>query len=170
MKTTCLIFMMIAYATLISGTGYAVPSSQASSNESSASAAGGENQTQRKPLQKQRDPGHISDVRHLRSHALTKASRPTQFPNNRERSAAGNVTNIRGLGSSQSGAAKGILPHNKNVSRALPVRSPVVAWAGDPPHENVRHLRPNPAVIGGTMNSSTGNPGAISGSRMNRRP
>jgi hypothetical protein len=175
MKVACILSLAIGFAMLIPGTGYAVasnPASQPASNESSASRAGdAKNQTQATPSQKSHDSRHISDVRHPRSSSgLTNPNRSTQRRNDREQSAAVNAANIRAPGSAQSGTAKGILGQSESVSHAKPVHQPAVVRAGNAPLYNVRHLRPNPAVIGGTMNSPTRNTGAISGSRMNRWP
>lgn len=173
MKTTSLVFMMIGCATLIAGTGYAAPASpafQQTSNESSANTA----------RDHSRDTAHASPAggaeyqkqgKRLRSSAsLTKASRPRQVLNNRERSASGNATKVQRPGSSQFGAARGASGCSETVSRALPIRPPNAVHPSVSSLNNVRHRGSNPAVIGGLANVETMNASAINGTRMNRRP
>ena len=132
----------------------------------------GENQKHGKPSDEQRDHHHASDKNHPRSRAsLTKANRPKQLPNSRERSIPGNAMNLHQPGSAKSGgAAKDGLIRNETVNNALPVRPPSVVRPTVPSLNNVRHRGANPAVIGGSANSDSRNTGAINGTRMNRRP
>ena len=134
MKTTCLLFLSISWATLTHGAVYATdhPPSRAS---------------------------------------LTKANRPKQLPNSRQRSLPGNARNLHQPGSDKSGgAAKGGLIRNETVNNALAVRTPSVVRPTVPALNNVRHRSPNLAVVGGSPNSHSSNTGAINGTRMNRKP
>jgi len=101
----------------------------------------------------------------------TSANGPKGLPTDRERPAPGNPMNIRQPASNRSEAARTErLMQSDRINRALPVQPPAVIRPGGPALDHVRHRGPNPAVIGGTMNSNTGNTGAINGTRMNRRP
>ena len=191
MKTTCLLFLTMSWAALTHGTGYAVPSSPASEPTSPASSANsasdhprdpaqrdaapaddGRHQTGGKASDEQRDHGRASDTNHPPSRAsLTKANRPKQLPNSRQRSLPGNAMNLHQPGSDKSGgAAKGGFIRNETVNNALPVRTPSVVRPTVPSLNNVRHRGPNPAVVGGSANSHSSNTGAINGTRMNRKP
>jgi hypothetical protein len=69
-----------------------------------------------------------------------------------------------------SGAAKSGFIRNETVNNTLPVRTPSVIRPTVPSPNNVRHRGPNPAVVGGSPISRSGNTGAIDGTRMNRKP
>ncbi|MGA7929130.1 MAG: hypothetical protein WCA20_24415 [Candidatus Sulfotelmatobacter sp.] len=83
--------------------------------------------------------------------------------------------NFHPPGSDKSGgAAKGGFIKNEKVNSALTARPtsvarPTVASLNPLPN-HVRHRGPNPAVVGGSANSASRNPGALNGTRMNRRP
>jgi hypothetical protein len=189
MKTTCLLFLTINCAALMHGRGYAAPSNPASQQTSPQSAAktvsddprdgehaapadDGKHQKDGKPSDEQRGHRHASDKNHPRSRAsLTKANRPKQVPNNRERSTSGNAMNLHQPGSAKSGgAAKDGLMQNETLNNALPVRPPTVVRPTVPLRTNVRHRSANPAVIGGSATSDRRNTVAINGTHMNRRP
>ena len=187
MKATCLLFLMISCAALMHGTSYAAPSQQ-TSPESSANTASdhpgepaqgdaapprdGRHQTGGKASDEQRDHGRASDTNHPPSRAsLTKANRPKQLSNSRQRFIPGNPMNLHQPGSDKSGgAAKGGLIQNETVNHALPVRTPSVVRPTVPSFNNVRHRGPNPAVVAGSVNSDSRNIGAINGTRLNRKP
>ena len=228
MKTTCLLFLSISWATLMHGTGYAVSSSpviRLSKFENSPSGQRGSAaplcgkplafrpspaislshrlegaafqttlrrlvnvQAPRKgeasphsgaaePLvsthqasDEERDHGRASDTNHPPSRAsLTKANRPQQLPNSRQRSLPGNALHQPGS-SKSSGAPKGGLIRNETVNNALAVRASSVVRPTVPALNNVHHRGPNPAVVGGSPNSHGRNTGAINGTRMNRKP
>ena len=229
MKTTCLLFLTMSWATLSHGTGYAVPLSPASrlsKLENSPSGQGGSaaplcgkplafrpaspiSLSQRRlegaafqtalrrsanvhaprkgeafphsgaaePLvstnqasDEQREPGRASGPNHPPSHAsLTKANRPRQLPNSRQRSMPGNALHQPGS-DKFGGAAKGALIPNEAVNNALAVRTPSVVRPTVPLLNNVRHRNPNPAVVGASPTSRSSNTGAINGTRMNRKP
>ncbi len=118
----------------------------------------------------QRDHGRASDPNHPPSRAsLTKANRPKQLPNSRQRSIPGNALHQPGSDKS-GGAAKSGFIRNETVNNALAVRTPSVVRPTVPSLNNVRHRSPNPAVVGGSPNSHSSNTGAINGTRMNRKP
>ncbi len=194
MKTTCLIFLTMSWAALTQGTGYAVPSSpvsQPTSPESSANTASdhprnparrdaasprdGRHETGGKASDEQPDLRRASDKNHPPSRVsqtgLTKANRPNQLSNSRQRSLSGNAMNLHQAGSDKSGsAAKGGLIQNETVHDAWPVRTSSVVRPTVPPFNDVRHRGPNPAVVGGSANSDSRNTGSIDGTRMHRRP
>ena len=123
-----------------------------------------------KASHEQRDHGRASDMNHPPSRtSLTKANRPQQLPNSRQRSRPGNALHQPGPDKS-AGAAKGGLIRNEAVNIALAVRTPSVVRPTVPALNNVRHRSPNPAVVAGSVNSDSRNTGAINGTRMNRRP
>lgn len=68
------------------------------------------------------------------------------------------------------GVAKQPSIYHETANSGLPARPRQMAAPAVSSLSNVRHRGPNPAVIGGTMNSKTGNTGAIDGTRMSRRP
>jgi hypothetical protein len=118
----------------------------------------------------QRDHAGASEPNHPPSRAsLTKANRPKQLPNSRQRSMPGNALHQPGP-DKFGGAAKGGLIPNETVSNALAVRTPSVVRPTVLSPNNVRHRSPNPAVVGGSPTSRTSNAGAINGTRMNRKP
>ncbi len=194
MKTTWLLFLSMSWATLTHGTGYAAPSSPASQQSYPGSSANTASDHPRDPAQRdaapagdgrhptggkasdeQRDHGRASDRNNPPSRAsligLTKANRPKQLPNRRQRSIPGNAMNLHQPGSDKSGgAAKGGLIRNETVNDALAARMPSVVRPTVPSFINVRHRGPNPAVVGGSALSHSSNTGAINGTRMNRRP
>ena len=187
MKTTCLLFLTMVWATLMHGTGCAIPSSPASqqtSPESSANTASdhprdaaqrdaglprdGRHQTGGKASHEQRDHGRASDTNHPPSRAsLTKANRPKQLPNSLQRSLPGNALH-QPRPDKSGGAAKSGFIRNETVNIASAVRTPSVVRPTVPSLSNVRHRSPNPAVVAGSVNSGSRNTGAINGTRMKR--
>jgi hypothetical protein len=176
------IFLAISCAVLVHSISYATPSGAApqaatvassvtdhpweaahtaSANEQShhKNIPAGKRDQRRGPATNQA-PGRCSLTNRLR-----------QLPNDRERPTSGNPMNIRQPASNRSDAAskEGLL-QNDTTNRVLTVRAPTVSWPGGPPRDNTRHRGPNPAVVDGTMNSKTGNTGAINATRMNPRP
>jgi hypothetical protein len=67
------------------------------------------------------------------------------------------------------GAAKNGFVRNETVNNALGVRTPSDVRPAVPLLNNVRHRGPNPAVIGGSLNSHGTNTRTINGTRMNHR-
>ena len=185
MKTALSPFPDDSCAALMRGTGYAAPSAAPNNSprvrehssgisrcRAAAPADGGETQTAGKPSDEQRDHRHVSDKNHPRSRAsLTKANRPQQLPNNRQRSTSGNAMNLHQPGSDKSGgAAKADSSRTKQPTTPCLFGRQVSSDPTVPSLNNVRHRGPNPAVIGGSANSDTRNTGAINGTQMNRKP
>jgi hypothetical protein len=178
MKVTRLLFLILivpmSRAALLPGTSYAAPSQQTSAGSSAATPVAGN------PSKEQQYPRHASDKNHPRSRARpTVANHPKQLPNSRTRSMPRNAANLHQPGSGKSGAAaKGGSIQNETASNATPVRPPgtvrPTATTLNPSLNNVRHRRPNSAVVGGSAggsaNSNSGNTGAINGTRMHRKP
>jgi hypothetical protein len=78
--------------------------------------------------------------------------------------------NVYRPGSDKSGgAAKSGFIRKETVNNALAVRAPNVVRPTGPLLDNVRHRGPNPAVVGGSLNSHGTNTGTINGTRMNHR-
>jgi len=185
MKAACLLFLTMSCAMLMQGTSYAAPSQQTSA-ESSVKTAGDrpydaeraappdhwKRRKEANPPDEQRGPRYASGKNHPRSRAsLTAANRPKQLPRGRKRSIPKKAINLHQPASYKSGgAATGGLIRNETVKNALPVRPPCVVRAAEPSLSNVRHRGPNPAVVGGPVNSNSRNIGALNGTGMNRKP
>ena len=188
MKTICL-FLMIGSIALRPGLGYADPANPASQERASQSASktasndqrdgkqaapsdGGKGQRDGKPSEEYGDGRHVFDKDHPRGRgSLTRANRPTQLPNNRERSASRNAMNFLQPGSDRSdGAAMGGLIQNETVRNALRARASSGVRPALQSLNNARHRGPNPAAIGGSSNSDRRNTATVNGTRMNRKP
>jgi hypothetical protein len=183
MKTVCLVFT-IGWAVLMCGANYAAPvkSEPQQSSEGSPKAVGGDHTTDttpadgatysRRPSDEERNHRRVSDKNHPPSRAsLPKANHPNQLSKSRERSTSGNHMNLRQPGSDKfRDAVKGGLVQNETVNNALRVRPPNVVRPVAPALSTARHRGPNPAVIGGSVNSITRNIGTINGTHMNRKP
>jgi hypothetical protein len=107
--------------------------------------------------------------------SLIAANRPKQLPISRKGPLPGNAMNLHPPGSDKSGgAAKGGFIKNEKVSSALTARPTGVARSTvaslNPLPNHLRHRGPNPAVVGGSANPASSNPGGLNGTHMNRRP
>jgi hypothetical protein len=191
MKATCLLFLSMSCVALTHGTGYAVPwspdfSARAWKGGAEASplrlvpttvqawreipSGPATHPTGGQASAEQRDYGRASYPNHSPNRpSLTKANRPKQLPNSRQRSLPGNALHRPGSDKS-GGAAKSGFIRNETIHNALPVRTPSVVRPAVPLPNNVRHRGPNPAVVGGSPNSQSRNTGAINGTRINRKP
>ena len=115
-------------------------------------------------------PAGAGRVRGHSAPASPKVNRPKQVLNSRKGSLAGNAMNLHQPDSNKSsGAAKSGFIRNETVNNALGVRPPNVVRPTAPSFNNVRHRGPNPAVVGGSLNSRGSNTGTINGTRMNHR-
>jgi hypothetical protein len=101
---------------------------------------------------------------------LSKATRPLPLPKNEMHHAAPNATQARsagGIQSSNTAASEPSESHAVGNLRSVPLHTaPRPAQSAG----NVRHHNSNPAILGGSGNSSVANTGALSGTHMNRRP
>jgi hypothetical protein len=173
MKTTCLLFLTMIWATLMQGTGYAVPASPASQQTPPASSANTASGHPHDSGQAQQlGHGRATDPNQRTSRAtltgLSKAKRPKQLPNSGPRSTAGNAL-PEPRSDKLGNAAKGGFIGNETVNHALPVRTSGVVRPAVPSLHQVHHRSPNPAVVGGSPPSHNSNAGAINGTRMNRK-
>jgi hypothetical protein len=200
MKALCFRFLIpilaMGCAVWMQATSYAAPSQQTSA-ERSANEKSAKPASDRPHDDVSHDPGGVAPVgsgkpqnggissgeprehqqaagkNHPRSRrSLTAANRP-KLPMTRKGSLPGNAPHLHPPGSDQSGgAAKGRFIKNEKVNSALTARPTSVprstVAALNPLPNPVRHRGPNPAVVGGSANSA--NSGALSGTRMNRRP
>jgi hypothetical protein len=167
MKTTCLLFLLMSWAPLAHGPGYAVPESvprPVKNVQTPGPLPRGEGVPRPALL-----PAGAGRVRGHGGPTSQKVNRPKQLPNIRQRSMPGNALHQPGS-DKFGGAAKGGLIPNETVNNALPVRTPSVVRSTAPSFNNMRHRSPNPAVVGASPNSRSSNAGAINGSRMIRRP
>jgi hypothetical protein len=178
---------MSCWAALMQGEDYPVQSPTASKPTSSARAANtnttsghpGDAENAASPRDgrhppdgktEERDHGRASGTNHPpRWASLTKANRPQQLPNRRQRPIPGDALHQPGEDQA-AGAAKGGLIPNQTVNSASPVRTSSVVRPTGPVLDNLRHRTPNPAVVGASPNSHSGHTGEISGTRMNRKP
>lgn len=177
MRLTCLVFALIAFASLTLGTSYAAPSnqdraSQQSSSQTSENTLGDHPRDAKhaapddggNPSDERRDHRHISDRIQQRSPATIK-DRP-KLPNIREHSPSRHAMNLHQPGSDKSsGAARGGFIQHETVNSVVPPRSPSVVRPSVPLLNNMRHRGPNPAVVGGSANAGR-NAGAINGTRV----
>ena len=144
---------------------------QLTSSESSATAHPGDAElTGPEDVGRHSVVQNSSDIHRRASHAsLIKAVRRKQLRHSQQRSRPGNA--LYQPGSNKfGGLAKGGFTPNQTVHNAVPVRTSSVARSYVLSRNNVRHRGPNPAVLGGSVNSNRRNTGAINGTRMNRRP
>ena len=199
MKATCLLFLTMSPVLVMQGISYAAPSQQTSA-ESSAHEKSAKPASDRPRDDVSHDPGRVapadsgkpknvsisageppdhhpaSSKNHPRSRAgLTAANRPKQLPISRKTSLPGNAINLHPPGSDKSGgAAKGGFIKNEKVNSVLTARPTGVARSTvaslNPSPNHVRHRGPNPAIVGGSANRASSNPGALNGTHMNRRP
>jgi hypothetical protein len=185
-----LLFLTISGALLLRGTGYAVPpgpSSQQASAQDAANAAGdnshgtdhddtadtGRGVRHHENAWDEKRSGRPTPnaSEHGKPISLTNTNRSKQPTNNRHRSAAGNAISPRELNSIQSsGPARDIRIQSGPFNNTGPARLQAEGRPNSFSLANVRHHGPNPAVIGGPMNSNNRNIGAINGSRIVRRP
>jgi hypothetical protein len=167
MKTTCLLFLSISWATLTHGTGYAVPElvlCRVENVETPGPLPRGEGVP--RPAF---SPAGAGRVRGHSRPASQKVNRPKQLPNSRQRSLLGNALHQPGSDKSGGAARSGFI-RNETAHHTLPVRTSSSVRPTVPALNNVRHRGPNPAVVGGAPNSRSSNGGAINGTRMNRMP
>lgn len=188
MKAICLLSLMISYTALTDGTAYAHPAnptSQQTSPESptakgsnrpqdaehAAPANGGKGQKGGSYAAGRRDNRQVSAKNHPRSSAAIRNDRSKHPLNDRERSPSGNAMNGLQPGSYKSSVvAPRAMIHGDTVNSALPVRPARVIRPAFPLPNNVHHHGANPAVIGGSANSSSRSTGAIDGTDVHRRP
>jgi hypothetical protein len=196
MKTACLLFLTMSWAALTHGIVYAAllraePALECGSGAAAfdwgASSAAGK-AVAALPHSKARTFGprplawgegvarpafSPAGARRVRGHsapASPKVNRPKQVLISRKGSLAGNAMNLHQPGSDKSsGAAIGGLISGKGVNNRALVRPPSVVRPAVPLLNNVRHRGPNPAVVGGSLNSHGTNTGTINGTRMNHR-
>ncbi len=189
MKITCLVFMLIAFASLMPGTKYASslnqdrasqrPSFQTSENTLSDHPRGAKHAAPDNDGRPRKDGNasddrrdrHISDKNHPRSLGTVTKERPKHLPNNRDRFPSRNGMNLRQPGSAKSGGtAKGGFLRRERVNSAVSPGPPNVIRPGVPSLNNVRHRGPNPAVVGGSPKSDGRHTGTIDGTRVHRKP
>ena len=152
MKTTCALFLMIAWTTLLCGAGYATQSDSAKQQDTKSSG---------------RQTGHrrVSGKNSAhRSGVLPKANRPQPLPNKRARLAKGNdVTTGQTVQNEISGAGSGPRAAASPVRAARAVHSPSLSGSFGQSLQSERHRGTNPATVGGTPKSVVRNTGAVSG-------
>ena len=178
MKTTCLMVLIICSAAFMPGVSSAVPPHQASQQTARGSAANtasnhGQVSEHSTPIGKlsggrqgnsQKVPGKTAP----RRPATRTKVRPKELPNNRERFAPGNNTNLLRPDSVNSrGAANGRPNQQATLRSSTLVRAPK---ASQPSLNSLRHRGANPASVAGAANSGARNAGAIDGTSVHRRP
>lgn len=180
MKAVCLMLSMIGSVMLVNETSYAFALSPASQERPSVTsakppgsdqardAASPENRQHLKHgtrSDEQRTRRHISDKNHSHSRVSpTKANRPKQLRNSRERSTSQNVMNVHQPSSSKAAAGAARIANN----RSLPVRSPNVAALNGQQFKNAHNRASSMTTIGGPA-TPVRNRAAIDGTGINRR-
>jgi cytoskeletal protein RodZ len=169
MKITLLLFVVISCATLMLGAS----SQQLAQQTSPESAQNRENHQKEGKLPDGRQTtASLAEREHAPNAATSKRVPRKQLPNNREHAVSKTIVNPNPAGSHNSaGIVKnGVLPAGtiKNTQRSAPAASAVRSSV--PPRNNGRHSGANPAVIGGTVNSSARNTAGINGTSAHRRP
>ena len=170
MKTACSLFLMMSCAALAPNTSLAA-SAQQSSTKSSLTRDSARSQDARQFSDDRRVRGATSVQNHPRRPTNTINVHPKQLPNNREHFQSKNSTKFLRPGSGKSaGAAKGGVVQRETTHKTGLVRPASGSRPTAPSFDNVRHRGANPAVIGGSANSTRRNAGAISGTSVHRRP
>jgi len=101
---------------------------------------------------------------------LSKANHPLPLPKSQVHHAVSNMTQARPSGPVQStNTASTPLRENHAMSNLRSVQLHTVPRSAQSPG-NVRHHNSNPAILGGSGNSSVANTGALNGTHMSRRP
>jgi hypothetical protein len=96
--------------------------------------------------------------------SLTKVNHTKPLANNRPRSLTGNSMNHPQLRSDKlGGAASGGFVGNAAVHNPALVQTESAVRPAAPSLNPVRHRSPNPAVVGGSLNSHSGNTGVLDG-------
>lgn len=189
MNATILLFMTIGCTALMHGTSYAAQSHQLSPQTSSKTAAKtatdhlrdaenttpaaeGKHKTDERSFDEPQYHRNTSGKNLPREHPnATTADHAKQVPGRQNRSKSANALNLNHPRSDKlDGAAKGGAIHTETVNNGFPVRSHRVARSTTPSPNNPHHRGSNPAAIGGSANSDGRNTGAISGTRMKRKP
>jgi hypothetical protein len=184
MKATCFLLLTMSSAPLMQWTNDAAISQQTSAKSSAnsdsdhphdaESAIPGDDAKRQKNgalLEGQRDPSPGSGKNHPRGPAAITKDHPEQPPKDPEHFPSGDAMDPRQPASAKSGgAAEDEFIHQARAASALTVRSPRVIRPAVPLLNNVRHIGPNPAVVGGSKGLDGRNAGAISGTHMNRKP
>jgi hypothetical protein len=184
MRTALLVFMMIGSIAWMQGTSYAAsskPLPQASSEGSSNSAASnpgdpaqagqGEKQTSAGPSGGRQESRSVPVKTWPRSHASsTTSNRPKRVPNNRDHSSRSEMNFSQSRSTKFGGARTDGVVESESAHGALAVRAATVSRGTGPSLNTVRHRSPNPPIVGGSGNTNAKNAGALSGTRMNRKP
>jgi hypothetical protein len=102
---------------------------------------------------------------------LSKASHPLPLPRNQTHHVAPSRTQARSAGGIQSSnTAARALSDNHAMSSLRSVQLHTAPRAAAHSPGDVRHHSPNPAILGGSGNSSVANTGTLNGTHMSRRP
>jgi hypothetical protein len=165
MKTACFAFLMISCAASMHGTGYAAssdPPFQQAPGGSPATAGGGKHQADGRPSGPKRERRQVLDKSAGSRVSLTKTNSSKRLP--------GNAANPQPAANRAGAAAAKALIPEEAVRRNVPARPPSSVPPSTSSLNAVRHRGPNPAVVGGSMNSKPGNNGALSGTLVHRQP
>lgn len=163
---------------LLHGVSYAVPSDpvgQQSPVERSSNSANGDQREASHPGSAPGPSRHASPAvrpspargaaaRNAHSPAaITPANGRQQLPTEAHSTPASPMNPPRQPSTRSNSTARESFVQNERIRRALPVQPAAVILAGAASPDQVRHRGPNPAVIGGKMNRTTGTTGAING-------
>lgn len=99
------------------------------------------------------------------------ASRPQSVPKNAHSLAGGNsVAHRQAEASTLSEVTNGESAQTRRLGGFFPAQAPTAVSRLEPARSSLTHHGPNPAIVGGSSNSSAGNTAAVNGSRIHRRP
>jgi hypothetical protein len=102
---------------------------------------------------------------------LSKTNHPLPLPKPQTHHAAPSATQARSAGAIQSSnTAARALNDNHATSNLRSVQLHTAPRAAAHSPGDVRHHSPNPAILGGSGNSSVANTGGLNGTHMSRRP
>jgi hypothetical protein len=186
MRAIGLIFLTLgcaASAVGAAGAGQSVAASQQASSRGASNAAGNppreaghaasaDGPTHAgKPSTVQQNRRKVSSSKLPTSKPIeNKSNGRNELTNGHEPSGSEDSKNSHHPGSDKSrGATQNGTARNENNKHAAPNRTPSAGRPAAPSLSNARHRGANPAIVGGTGNSSTRNTGVLDGTHMNRK-
>src|SRR5208282_5364127 len=100
----------------------------------------------------------------------TTSNRPKRVLNNRDHSSRRAMNLPQSRSTKFGGARTDRVVESESAHGALVLRAATVSRRTGPSLNTVRHRSPNPPIVGGSGNTNAKNGGALSGTRMNRKP
>lgn len=160
MKTSCALFLIIAWTILLGGTGYAAQPVDSAKHQRDTKSS--DRQTGRRSVSGKNSP-----------HRATNAGKPNRaqpLANKRGQSAIGSgVTTGQKVPNATSDPAHGSRTVTPSVSAARAAHPPNLSGPFGQTPSNGRHRGTNPATVGGTAKSAVRNTGALSGTGVSHK-